>query len=141
MLRSSARRVRGTRPGIAAVELAVLLPLLAFLFVIAIDFARLFYFSLTVQNCARNGALYGSDPAGAGQSPYTSVSDAALSDAGNLSPAPTVTSKTVTDSGSTYIEVTVAYPFSTITKYPGVPSSLTLTRTVKMRMTQAVPNF
>ena len=136
MLRPCARRT-----GIAAVELAVLLPLLAFLFVIAIDFARLFFFSLTVTNCARNGALYGSDPAGATLSPYKSVTEAALSDAGNLDPAPTVNSKTVIEVGATYIEVTVAYPFSTITKYPGVPSSLMLTRTVRMRMTQAVPNF
>lgn len=131
----------GGRKGVAVVELAILLPLLVFLFVIAIDFARLFYFSLTVTNCARNGALYGSDPAGATQSPYKSIDEAALSDAGNLSPAPTVSSKTVTDTGGTYVEVTVTFPFSTITSYPGVPSSISLTRTVKMRMTQAVPNF
>lgn len=134
-------RRRAQRRAIAAVELAILLPLLAFLFVIAIDFARLFYFSLTVQNCARNGALYGSDPAGSSQSPYKSIEDAALSDAGNLSPAPSVSSKTVVESSATYVEVTVVYNFSTITKYPGVPSTLALARTVKMRMTQAVPNF
>ena len=141
MSRSCARRIASIRPGIAAVELAILLPLLAFLFVVAVDFTRLFYYTLTVQNCARNGALYGSDPAGATLSPYKSIDEAALSDAKNLSPQPTVGSKTVADGKTTYVEVTVTYPFSTITKYPGVPSSLSLTRTVKMRMTQAVPNF
>src|SRR5690349_9373587 len=54
---------RGPRHGTAAVELAVLLPFLAFMFVIGLDFARVFYFSITLTNCARNGAYYGSQDA------------------------------------------------------------------------------
>ena len=46
------------RRGVAAVELAIVLPFLCFLLIVAIDYARIFYFSLTVANCARNGALY-----------------------------------------------------------------------------------
>jgi Flp pilus assembly protein TadG len=134
-------RGQAQRPAAAAVELALLLPLLAFLMVIAIDFGRLFYFSLTVMNCARNGAVYGCDPTTAMNSPYTSVQDAALSDAPNLSPQPTVSSQIVADSDGSHIEVTVTYQFSTITSYPGVPSSLNLARTVKMRMVPNVPNF
>jgi Flp pilus assembly protein TadG len=129
------------RQGAAAVELALLLPLLAFLLVLAVDFARLFYFSVTVMNCARNGAVYGCDPTSAMQSPYKSVTEAALADASNLSPAPTVTSQTVADSTGNHIEVTVTYQFNTITSYPGVPSSMNLTRTCKMRMMARVPNF
>jgi Flp pilus assembly protein TadG len=132
---------RPPRRGVAAVELALLLPLLAFLFIVAVDYARLFYFSLTVQNCARNGAMYASDPTGAIQSPYASTEQAALSDAGNLSPTPTVTSRTVTDSTGTYAEVTVTYQFKTITSYPGIPNTVNLTRTVKMRMTRDVPYY
>jgi Flp pilus assembly protein TadG len=132
---------RRTRRGIAAVELAILLPLLVFLFIVAIDYGRLFYFSLTVQTCARNGAMYASDPTGAILSPYQSTEQAALSDAGNLSPAPTVSSKTASDDTGTYAEVTVTYQFKTITSYPGIPNKVNLARTVKMRMTQAVPNF
>src|SRR5205809_577937 len=81
------------RAGAATVELALLLPFLCFLFVIAVDYARVFYFAVTVQNCARNGAYYASnypnnnyvynDIYG-----YTSLDDAILRDAGNLSPAP-----------------------------------------------------
>lgn len=139
-------RNRGTghasRAGIAALELAVLLPLLAFLFVVAIDYSRLFYFSLTVMNCARNGALYGSDPTAATTlSPYTSIEQAALADAGNLSPQPTITSKTVSDSTGTYVEVTATYQFNTITRYLGAASTVNLSRIVRMRMTQATPNF
>ncbi len=64
-------RTRGTahhgRRGVAVVELAVLLPLLVFLFVVTVDFARVYYFSLTLQNCARAGAMYASDPRRSGR--------------------------------------------------------------------------
>jgi Flp pilus assembly protein TadG len=50
------------RTAAATVELAVLLSFLAFLFVIAVNFARIFYYSQVVENCARQGALYASDP-------------------------------------------------------------------------------
>src|SRR5688500_14469174 len=86
------RRFRGRRRGAAVVELAVLLPLLVFLFVIAVDFARIFYYSVTLTNCARAGAMYASDPTTSGESAFASTQAAALADATNLSPPPTVTS-------------------------------------------------
>jgi Flp pilus assembly protein TadG len=135
-------RAGSGRSGAAAVELAILLPLLAFLFVIGVDYARIFYMSLTVANCARNGALYGCDPtAAATASPYTSIQEAALADAGSLSPTPTVASQFGSDSSGNYVEVTVTFPFKTITNYPGVSNSINVSRTVRMRMIQAVPNF
>jgi Flp pilus assembly protein TadG len=124
------------------VELALLLPFLCFLFVIAVDFARAFYFSLTLSSCARNGALYLSDEYARAQSPYRSVEEAALADAANLNDAanpPRVTSTTGTDgAGYPYVEVTVTWQFRTITNFPGVPSAVSLARTVRMR--QAPPN-
>lgn len=141
MVRNRSRSRHQERRGVAAVELAILLPLLAFLFVVTVDFARVFYFSLTITNCARNGAMYGCDPTAAQLSPYTSVQEAALADAGNIQPVPTVTSQTVADAAGDLIEVKVSYPFTTITQFPGVPSSLNLTRTVRMRMVQTLPNF
>jgi Flp pilus assembly protein TadG len=130
------------RKGAAAVELAILLPLLAFLFVIGVDYSRLFYYSLTVANCARNGALYGCDPTqDAAASPYTSIQQAALADASSLSPTPTVTSSYGSDSSGNYVEVTVTYQFQTITNYPGVPNTINISRTVRMMMIPAVPNF
>ena len=67
---------------------------------------------------------------------YTSVSQAALADATNLSPSPTVTSVLGTDSGgNSYVKVTVTYTFSTIGKYPGIPTSTTLTRSASMAIT------
>jgi Flp pilus assembly protein TadG len=131
---------RRSRRGVAAVELAVLLPLLAFLFVIGTDFARIFYFHLTLTNCARNGALYGSqDPVRAADT--AGIQNAALADATNLSPAPLVTSLTGVDSsdGSPYVEVTVRWTFRTITDYPGVPATTELVRTVRMRVAPVTP--
>jgi Flp pilus assembly protein TadG len=133
---------RARRPRAAAtVELAILAPFLAFLFVAVVDYARIFYHSLTVANCARNGALYGSDAVAAAQSPYTSLQQAALADAGNLTPTPTVTSTNGTDSaGNAYVEVTVTHDFQTIVNYPLVPHTTTISRTVRMRVSPAVPN-
>jgi Flp pilus assembly protein TadG len=133
------RRARTPRRGVAAVELAILLPLLAFLFVAAVDFGRVFYPYLTITNCAYNGAQYGSldpnhaaDPAG--------IEAAALKDATNLSPTPAVTSAlTVDDDGNPAVQVTVTYAFQTVTRFPGVPNSMNITRTVQMRVAPTAP--
>jgi Flp pilus assembly protein TadG len=125
----------GSRPGVAAVELAVLAPFLVFLFVIAVDFSRIFYFTQVIENCARKGALYLSDPKAPANNLYANVQQAALGpDSTPLSPQPTVTSGNGTDAaGNAYVSATVTWTFSTITKFPGVPSSLTISRTVQMR--------
>jgi Flp pilus assembly protein TadG len=136
-----ARPAKAARLGAAVVEFAFLLPLIVFLLVVCVDYARIFYYSLTVTNCARNGAVWGCDPTVATYSTYTSVSQAALADASNLTPTPTVTSQTVTVGSDSYIEVTVNYTFNTITRYPLVPSSVDISRTVRMRMEKTVPNF
>jgi Flp pilus assembly protein TadG len=139
MLRRS--RSRSER-GVATAELALLLPFLMAVFVGVTDFARVFYYAMTITNCARNGALWACDPINATQSPYTNVTDAALADASNLSPTPTVTSTTGTDfDGQPYVSVTVTYTFQSITAFPLFPSSLTLTRTVQMRQIPLEPSF
>src|SRR5271166_2637104 len=70
----------GRRRGGAAAELALLAPLLVFIFIVAIDFCRLFFAYTIITNAARNGALWASDP-GPTQSPYATVQEAALADA------------------------------------------------------------
>ncbi|HEV3257779.1 MAG TPA: TadE/TadG family type IV pilus assembly protein [Gemmataceae bacterium] len=128
-------RANHERRAVAAVELAVLLPFLVFLFVIAVDFARIFYFSQIIENCARHGAIYASDPKAPAHNLYSSVQQAALADAANANPQPTVTSGTGTDSsGNAYVTVTVTWQFNTITNFPGVPNNVTLSRTVQMRV-------
>ena len=125
----------------AVVELAVLLPLLVFLFVITVDFARVYYFSLTLQNCARAGALYASDPHVADESPFASTQEAALADATNLSPPPTITEKSGTDaSGRTYVEVTAAYTFGTLVDFPIIPNEIDVAKTVRMYISAIKPD-
>jgi len=127
-------RANHERQAAAAVELAVLLPFIVFLFVIAVDFARIFSSSQVIENCARQGALYASDPKAPASNLYTSVQQAALADATSLNPQPTVTSSNGTDrAGNAYVSVTVTWPFHTITGFPGVPNNLSLSRTVQMR--------
>jgi len=136
------RNARGQdRRGVAVVELAVLLPLLVLLFIITIDFARVFYFSLSLKNCARAGALYACDPSTADESPFQSVQAAALADATNFSPQPTITSTTGVDSaGRLYVAVTAKYTFKTVTGFPGIPNNLNMSRTVKMYVMASTPN-
>jgi Flp pilus assembly protein TadG len=149
----------GPRRGAAAVELAFVLPFLAFMFVIAVDWARIFYYSIAVTNCARNGALYMSQQQSAKttSSPYTDsgyvnlyvnsanpVSAAALADAPDLTPTPTVTSNTGSDTYGSYAEVTVSYQFQTVSNFSvgvfGVPASTNVTRTVRMYVPPESPN-
>jgi Flp pilus assembly protein TadG len=125
------------RSGAAAVELAVLLPFLLYLGVIATDWARLLHHTLTIEACARNGCLYASDAEIAAKSPYTSVSQAALAEAPQLTATATVTTSTSTDAaGNPAVVCTVTAPFQTITNFPGVPRSQTLSRSVQMRQAE-----
>ncbi len=136
------RRLSGAGAGaprraVTAVELAALLPFLTFLFVVTVDFCRIFYFTLAVENCARNGALWACDSFAQGESPYDSVTDAARADfvqglAGELTvsdPAPVVADKTIN-----YVEVTCTYEFNTITNYPGVGGPWTISRKARARV-------
>src|SRR5262245_60662708 len=134
-------RVHCPRRAIVAVELAVVLPFLAFLLLVAIDFCRIFYFSQVVTTCARNTALYLSDPNGPTRSHYTTLEAAAGGDADpSVASQLTVTTTTGTDTVGNWTRVTVSYPFTCITRYPGIPQTLTVTRTAMARPAVLVPN-
>lgn len=133
--------MRSARRGAATVELALILPFLIYTFVAVVDFSRIFYHSLTVSNCARNGATYACDLNLADKLPYDTIEQAALADAVSLSQTATVTSTNGVDgSGNAYVEVTVVYPFKTVTNYPGIPSTVNISRTVRMRSTPSIAN-
>jgi len=138
LLPSASRRARR---GVAAVEFAVLLPFLCFVFVVTVDFCRVFYYSITVSNCARNGALYGSaDVAHALDT--SGIRAAAQKDASDLDLQKlSVASSTGGSAVPTYVDVTVTYPFTTITRYPGVAGEMILRRTVRMTVVPATPTF
>ena len=131
---------RRPRRAAATVELAILAPLLAFLIAVGADYSRVFFHAQVVANCARNGALYGcADPTHAANA--DGISAAALADAGDLSPAPTITSTTGTDADGNYVEVTASYTFQTLLNYPGIPTTTGVTRTVRMRVSPVIPDF
>jgi Flp pilus assembly protein TadG len=140
MLFRTLPRPRTHRRATATVELALLAPPLFLMFLIAADYSRLFYHAQIVNNAARNGALYGC--ADLTHSVDTKgITSAALADAADLSPAPSVNSTTGSDADGNYVEVTVTYTFHTVVTYPGIPSSTTLTRTERMRISPLVPDF
>ena len=128
------RPAAAARRGAAVVELAVLLPFLAFVFFVTIDYSRIFYYTVTVTNAAVGGALYGSQDA-THAADAAGIQAAALADATNLRPTPTVTATAGRDAdGNPTINVTVTYTFRTITNYPGLPGQVTVSRTASMRV-------
>mgnify|MGYP002625014827 FL=1 len=140
MRRSPTRNPRKKRSAVAAVELAILLPILLLFFAIAVDYSRISYHAVTVTNCARNGALYLCDPMNQQESKYESLEEATLADATDLTPQPTVTSSSGTDDeGHDYVEVTVSYPFKPVMSYLGLGSTVNVQRTIRMRKAPLTP--
>jgi Flp pilus assembly protein TadG len=144
--RGRQKRCRGT----AAVELATLLPLIVFISMASIDFARVVYALITLQNCARNGALYEMYSAGGFSLPsgWTSLSTAVNADAGGLAlNTPTAATPSPPLATNNYVTVTVSTNFSPISYpalhgLPSIPGTITLTQSVSMAMpasTSAVP--
>ena len=132
-------RTENRRWGSSTVEFAVVLPFLAFTVVVAVDFARVFRHNQIVTNCARNGALYGSFDA-THSLDADGIKKAALADAGNLTPTPDVSSTTGVDAaGDPYVQVTVTSQFQTVVNYPGIPTAVSIPRTVQMRVASLLP--
>jgi Flp pilus assembly protein TadG len=141
------RTRRDRRPGAAAAELAFLLPFLMFIGVITTDWARVMYYTITLENATRAGALYACDPYTQQKSPYydpnvqTGAQNAAQAESSDLGSAVTVSSvSSSTDAaGNPAVAVTATIQFKTITGFSygqifGVENSATLSRTVQMRV-------
>jgi len=154
------RDVAGRRTGVAAAELAVMLPFLCFVFVATVDFARIIYFTVTIDNCAHNGGVYGSQTYDNANQQWigsiaqywegpngkiVSTEQAATSvDGTNLSPALTKSNVVVTggtdSAGNTTNIVTITYTFNTIASFPGIPSTVAITRVATARVAPAAPS-
>lgn len=138
-------RLRSIQPNLkrraaATVELALVLPMLIALFGMVVDFSRCFRYSLMLAACARNGAMYASDPTIEAKSPFEDVTEAALAGTDTLAKTPTVTSTQFTDNrGQECVQVTVSYPFDTIVGCPGFQKEFTLSRTAIMRIRSVSP--
>ena len=136
------RRVAASmRRGLAALEFAIVLPILITILLGATDFGRFSHSRIAIVNAARCGAAYAS------LNPYDSTNQAAwkagvkkavtdeLSESAAFDPAElTVTSDVVFDSGGLRrISVKASYPFETLVNWPLLPSTLDLQETVVMR--------
>src|SRR5262245_21793895 len=97
---SNSLQLANRRRGVAAAEMALLLPVLTLLLLMGVDFTRVFYYSVAVSNCARNGALYAADPLAPTQSRYANLTAAAQADwPSGVTPLPTVSGPTSGNDG------------------------------------------
>jgi Flp pilus assembly protein TadG len=133
------RPTRPDRPGAVVVELAVILPLIVFLALVGVDFARIFSRSLILETASRNACIYAAqDPGKAAD--QTAIRAVALKDLTDVQPTPTVTSSTYTGAdGFQYVKVTVSMTFTTISNYPGVPTATEMHRSTVMRICPTTP--
>jgi Flp pilus assembly protein TadG len=135
-------RKKPGRHGVAAAELAMMLPVLMLLLVLAVDFARVFYYYVILTNCAGNAASWAALPAIEQAQSFASLDDAAQADwPSSVTPLPTASETTGTDSeGNAYVAVTLNWTFNTITGYLGGSGTVDLSRTVRARVQPITPN-
>src|SRR5262245_29999830 len=127
------------RNGTVSVELAVLLPLIMFLAVIGVDYARIFSRALILETASRNGVLWAADDLAHSQNDAGIIA-VVNKDLTDTSPAPTITITRYTHTdGFNYVQVKVEQTFTTVTAFPGVPSTSTLSRTTDMRVKPTTP--
>ena len=151
------RNPRGAA-GAAFVELAVSLPVLVVIVIGTADLGRVFYYTMELTNAARAGAQYA-----AYNSALATQTAGITAAARNASPnigsftvslaTPPNVCRCVADDGSAFggsvacnsvcpigqhmfetVTVTVTRPFTTISRFPGIPNTFTLTRTATMRV-------
>jgi Flp pilus assembly protein TadG len=140
--------------GQSLVELALVLPILLLLLVGTIEIGRFAYYSILVANAARAGAQYGAqglltaaDNAGmltAAQNDGQNVTGLTVSaiqqcgctGAGLSGTCPVAPPCTLPNHSLVYVEVTATGIFTSLFNYPGIPPSITLTSTEKMRVAQ-----
>ncbi len=141
---------KSTDSGAAVVEMAVITPLLLVMALGAGDFGRLMYTAITLSHAARAGAAYGAQSNGhAGNGPGILL--AAEEEAQDILPIAVTSQRVCECTGGAavsctiascggygapraFVEVTVTRTFSTVVPFPGVPSSVPLSRTAKVRL-------
>ncbi len=124
------------RSGAAMVEMVMILPMFSFVMVASADFSRAFHDFVTITDSARNGSLYASQNPTLAPSAYLAgITSASTIDAVGMKTTPNVSvSSGSLGPGNNYVDVTVTNPFSTLTPYPGIPSPINITRTIRMRV-------
>ncbi len=115
--------------------MALLAPLLLFVLLVTIDFARAYSAYIEIGNAARAGAIYGSRSS-SDANDASAVRAAALADSPEIfGTTPSVSSSTQRDSdGFEQVTVSVDFTFKTLVSFPGIPDSVDLSRSVEMRI-------
>jgi len=137
-------RNRRHRKGSAIMEFALCMPMVFLLLFGTADFGRLYYTAIEVQNAAAAGASYGS-LSSSNMTDTAGITAAAQNDAPDISGLQVAVSQvckrsdgdvvSCSTSGTIYqyVSVTASYTFQTFFKYPYIPQSVTLSKTVMMR--------
>lgn len=142
-----AKRLSNEHGG-SLIELSLLLPMLMLLFVGAVDLGRAYYLAIEVSRAAQAGTIYGiRDPTDI--SGMETASDAGASNLSNASATATYGCECSDGSASdalcgspptctynyvSYVDVVTSAQYVPIFIYPGLPSTLTISREVRMRV-------
>jgi Flp pilus assembly protein TadG len=134
--------VRNCRPrhGAAAAELAIVLPLLTLVFLVALDFCRAYYCTQTVQAAANSAAMYASGTAlpAANTTAEDAARQAAVAEGTSLRP-PLTTDNVAVSVANGMATVTVTYEFHALFGGGIVPGQINVVRTVTMSVAPAPP--
>jgi Flp pilus assembly protein TadG len=135
------RRTQLPRRGAAAVEFALVLPLLIALCLTSIDFGRFAYAYIALENAARVGGeyaathSYSSGNAGSWRQKVEASITEDFGTSGGLDSSRLNTEIEVDsdDYGLQRITIDVRYPFATVVQWPGIPRPLDLQRSITFR--------
>ncbi len=134
------------------VEVTLMLPVLALLLLVALDFARMFNMSMAVTDAARAGAQWGAqNPASAANvlgmeqaacnsmvdiscTPGTNTTASSFCQCAGSSATISCTSPGVCTNVQNFVTVTATATFNTVVPYPGLPSSVPLTASATMQV-------
>lgn len=149
--------IRRSESGQSLIEVAVLLPFLALLMLGVIELGRYAYIGILVGNAARAGAAYGTESLPqsvdtvnislAAQNDFKNNGQSGLSVSSSVScgcdSGGSVTSSACTGTGAgscasghwvVVVSVTASGTFNSLFNYPGIPASITISRTSSMRV-------
>lgn len=134
--KKDSERFRPRRTGVAATEMAILLPFLALILSATLDFARVFHTCQVLETAAGNGAAYASGSAWVPVSTGTAsdaARNAAVSEGAALNPPLRPDQVDVSTSGGS-TTVTVSYDFPLLTAVFIPEGSVHLQRTAVSRI-------
>ncbi len=124
------------------VEFALAAPFLLILMLGVIDFGRVYFAYVSVTNSARTGADYAAancspsceDDDLAGIREAVALETSQLLNTSSTNPDVSVNIGDSVSPGTSNVDVTVSYTFSTIFPWPGLPNSMNVERTVTARV-------